>query len=111
MCARRALLVVALALAACRSEPLGFRRVTIGVATIEKIEPGLSQRHVTALLGEPFDRTPLDDGLELWRWSYREKETSSGSVVLVIDNEPRTEASHMAYVEFRAGRVTRAWRD
>ena len=100
-----------LALAGCQSAPLGAERVTIGVATIEKIEPGLSANHVVALLGEPLDKIPLDDGLELWKWSYRERTTPGGSVVLLIDNEPRTEKSHMAYVEFRGGRVTRAWRD
>jgi hypothetical protein len=95
----------------CQGRPLGSKRVTIGVATIEKIEPGLSRAHIVALLGEPLEKVPLEDELELWKWSYREKTTSGGSLVLLIDNEPRTEKSHMAYVEFRGGRVTRAWRD
>jgi hypothetical protein len=107
--------ILALALASvplgCKTSQLGPGTVTIGPTTIEKIEPGLSRPHVKALLGEPLERIQLEDDLELWKWSYREKKTSGGSVVFVIDNEPRTESRHMAYVEFNAGRVTRAWRD
>jgi hypothetical protein len=96
--------------ASCRSH-VDTEHVTIGATTIEKIEPGLSRPHVVALLGEPLEKIQLDEGLEMWKWSYREKKTSSGSLVFVIDNQPRTEKSHMAYVEFKAGKVTRAWRD
>jgi outer membrane protein assembly factor BamE (lipoprotein component of BamABCDE complex) len=105
------LLLLALYLAGCKSKQLGPGVVTIGPTTVEKIEPGLSRPHVKALLGEPLERIQLEGDLELWKWSYREKKTSGGSVVFVIDNEPRTESRHMAYVEFQGGRVTRAWRD
>ena len=109
---RAHLLLALLALAACKSEPIGTQRVVIGVETIDQIEPGLSRPHVTALLGEPLEKIQLvDDQIELWKWSYTEKRSPSGSIVLRIDNEPRTEDSHMCYVEFKNGRVTRAWRD
>lgn len=104
-------LVLVLAASGCKSKQLGPGVVMIGPTTIEKIEPGLSRPHVKALLGEPMERIQLEDGLELWKWGYRHKTTSGGSVVFVIDNEPRTESRHIAYVEFQGGRVTRAWRD
>ena len=104
-----AVLLVALgALAGCKSDQ---PRIVIGPETLVQIEPGTSRKFVVALLGEPTDKFLLDDGLELWKWGYREKKTSSGSVVYVIESTPRAQTEHGAYVQFRDGLVTKAWND
>lgn len=105
------LLAFALALGACKSEEIGAKNIVIGESTLEQIEPGTGRRFVLALLGEPMLKTPLEDERELWIWGYRLKESAGGSTVLIIDNAPRTERSHAAYVELDKGRVVRAWRD
>ena len=83
----------------------------VGTTTLEQITPGKDQQYVMALLGEPTHRTSLDDGTEIWRWSYSEKKRSSGHVLLLIDTDSSRESQHSAYVEFSGGQVVKAWRD
>ena len=67
---------------------------------------------VLATLGEPTARTPLDDGGELWKWSYRRTRSSSGSVFLLLDADNHTEQDGAAFVQFdSAGTVVKSWRD
>lgn len=104
-------LLAALALGGCQSRSLAMRHIDIGAQTLDRIEPGSGQKFVLALLGEPLEKVQLDDGLELWRWAMRERTTASGSVLFRIESEPSARADRRAYVEFKDGRVRRAWRD
>lgn len=103
--------IVALALSACQSRSLATRQIDIGPQTLERIEPGSGQKFVLALLGEPQEKVPLDDGMELWRWAMRERTTASGNVLFRIESEPNARTDRRAFVEFKGGRVRRAWRD
>jgi outer membrane protein assembly factor BamE (lipoprotein component of BamABCDE complex) len=102
---------IAFALSGCKSQELAARNIVIGTSTLDQIEPGSGRRFVIALLGEPMQKIPLEGDRELWTWGYHLRESSGGSTVLVIDNRPRTETTHAAFVEFDDGRVVRAWRD
>jgi outer membrane protein assembly factor BamE (lipoprotein component of BamABCDE complex) len=102
---------IALALTSCKSTELASRNIVIGTSTLDQIEPGSGRRFVIALLGEPMQKIPLEGDRELWTWGYIERESAGGSKVLIIDNRPRTETTHVAFVEFDDGRVVRAWRD
>jgi outer membrane protein assembly factor BamE (lipoprotein component of BamABCDE complex) len=104
-------LCLSAALAACRTSDLATKNIVIGTTTLEQIEKGCGRRFVIALLGEPMQKIDLGGDRELWTWGYREKESAGGASVLIIDNQPRTESSHAAYVELDGGRVLRAWRD
>ncbi|MBM3989825.1 MAG: hypothetical protein FJ298_02340 [Planctomycetes bacterium] len=105
------LLCLAAAFAACRASDLSTKNIVIGTTTLDQIEQGCGRRFVVALLGEPMQKIELGNDRELWMWGYREKDSAGGASVLIIDNQPRTEDSHAAYVEFDDGRVVRAWRD
>jgi len=100
-----------LMLAACRSSNLASKNIDIGPETIDRIEPGCGDKFVLALLGEPMSKVQLDDGMELWRWALRERRTSAGNIVYRIETDPNARAERRAYVEFKSGRVRRAWRD
>ncbi len=104
-------LLAAWLVGACQSRSLATRQIDIGAQTLDRIEPGSGHKFVLALLGEPLERVQLDDGMELWRWAMRERTTASGSVVFRIENNPAARADRRAYVEFKDGRVRRAWRD
>lgn len=103
--------ILALALSGCQSRSLATRHIDIGAETLDRIEPGSGQKFVLALLGEPQAKVQLDDGMELWRWAMRERSTASGSVLFRIESDPNARADRRAYVEFKGGRVRRAWRD
>ena len=84
----------------------------VGPETMAQIEPGTTrQDFVLATLGEPTSKNRLDDGSEIWRWEYRRKRSSSGSVFLLLDTDNHTEHDGAAYVQFRDGVVERSWRD
>jgi hypothetical protein len=100
-----------LALVACQSRTLATRHIDIGPETLERIEPGSGRKFVLAVLGEPLEKVQLDDGMELWKWALRERETANGGVLYRVESEPGARADRRAYVEFKDGRVRRAWRD
>ena len=101
-------LACAASLTACKSTAA---RVVIGPETLTQIEPGTSRKFVVALLGEPAEKVLLEGELELWKWGYAQKKSSSGSVVFVIDSTPIGQSGPYAYVQFAAGKVVKAWRD
>lgn len=83
----------------------------VGAETLSQIEPGQSQEYVVALIGEPTSKTALSDGTAIWRWSYREKKTSGGSVVFLIDTDSADESERSTYVQFENGAVSKKWQD
>src|SRR5690606_24826303 len=53
---------------------------------MEQIEPGKTTADFAlAVLGPPTNKSTLDDGSELWKYSYRKAKSSSGSVFLLLD--------------------------
>jgi len=84
----------------------------IGDQTISRVEPGeTSKDWVLAVFGEPTSRTPLGEGVEIWKWEYRRVQTSSGSVLFVFDSDNRSEQARNVYVEFEGDVVDAIWRD
>lgn len=79
--------------------------------TLSKVEPGMSSDDVQALLGEPTSRSIPEEGIDLWRWEYSRKETSSGAVFLVFATSNETENRGSVSVKFRDGVVTKTWRE
>src|SRR5262249_4578870 len=83
----------------------------VSAETLAHVEPGKSQEYVIAVLGDPTSKTSLSDGTEIWRWTWRERKTSSGAVLFVIDADKSSENEHSTYVEFRDGVVSKSWQD
>jgi outer membrane protein assembly factor BamE (lipoprotein component of BamABCDE complex) len=84
----------------------------ISSTTLRHIEPGTSRSDlVIALLGSPTVRTSLDDGTEIWRYEYRKRTRSSGSVFLLLNSANSTERDGAVFVVLRDGVVEKTWRD
>ena len=83
----------------------------ISKATFNKIEPGVTTKQwIEATLGEPTGKSTLDDGTDVWKWSYARVKSSSGSVLFLFGGSSTKATSGSAYVEMKDGLVTRAWR-
>ncbi len=83
----------------------------VGAETIAQIQPGKSKTYVLALLGEPTVKLDVGNNNELWKWSYTEHRTSSGSLLFIFGSTSEKESTSICYVEFTHEIVTRAWRD
>jgi outer membrane protein assembly factor BamE (lipoprotein component of BamABCDE complex) len=83
----------------------------VGPETLDKIEAGRNEAYVRALLGEPTERTVLEDGVELWRWTYSQVKRSQTGVIFVLGSKSSTEQQGAVHVEFKDGVVVDAWRD
>lgn len=79
--------------------------------TLKQIEPGKTTASwVRATLGQPSRVEKLEDGTELWRYTYTERKDSSGAVFLVFAGDDKKEISGTVFVEVKNGVVTRTWR-
>jgi outer membrane protein assembly factor BamE (lipoprotein component of BamABCDE complex) len=83
----------------------------IGNDTLAQIQAGKDMSYVTALIGDPTNKTVLDGGTEIWKWRYTERKNSSGTVIFLLSADNKTETSNTTYVEFKDGVVVKAWRD
>lgn len=80
-------------------------------STFSQIEPGKTTAGwVDATLGKPTSVSRLDDGTEIWKYSYSETRDSSGAVFLIFGGSNSTETHHTAFVEIKDGVVRKAWR-
>src|SRR5687768_9029881 len=78
----------------------------ISPKTLAQIEPGTTkQDFVVATLGTPTTKTTLDDGSEVWKYEYRKRTSSSGSVFLLLNTGNQTEKEGAVYVILRDGMV------
>jgi outer membrane protein assembly factor BamE (lipoprotein component of BamABCDE complex) len=95
-----------------RSSNLHRSGTYVDRSTFGQIKTGKSTRDfVTATLGEPQARTPLEKGGEIWRWSYVDRKAGSGHVFLLYDGSTTKETVHTYFVQFDAsGVVTKKWR-
>src|SRR5688572_24662206 len=79
--------------------------------TWRQIDEGeTSAAWVEATLGEPSERKRLDDGTEIWKWTYTEHKNSSGHVFLLFDGSSNKETQGAAIVELKDGIVVKKWR-
>jgi outer membrane protein assembly factor BamE (lipoprotein component of BamABCDE complex) len=83
----------------------------ISQETLDRIRPGNSEEYVRALLGEPSSRTPVEGGLQVWKWQYRTVKRTEGAVFLLVSSDQKVEEAGAVFVEFENGLVTRTWRD
>ncbi len=85
----------------------------VSAETLAQIQPGKSKEYVATVLGEPSSKNELSDGTgtEIWKWTWREKRSSSGAVFLIIDSDHSTEEERSTYVEFLNGVVSKSWQD
>ena len=79
--------------------------------TFDQIERGKTTAGwVKATLGEPSSRDTVENGSEIWKYSYSEKTSSSGAIFLIFGGSDRKEKQRVAYVEIKDGVVTNKWR-
>jgi len=84
----------------------------IGDQTVARIEPGKTTREwVLAVMDEPTSKSRLENGVEIWKWSYQRVKTSSGSVLFLVAGSGRDETIRNVYVEFEGDIVRQVWRD
>jgi outer membrane protein assembly factor BamE (lipoprotein component of BamABCDE complex) len=80
-------------------------------ATFDQIRPGrTTEGWVLATLGQPSQRTVLEDRTEVWKWSYTEHRSSSGHIFLLFSGSSQREDDRAAFVEIREGVVVKKWR-
>ena len=79
--------------------------------TFNKIEPGKTKAAwVKATLGDPDKRDEIENGHEIWKWSYTERKESTGAIFLIFGGHDESEIRGTAYVEIKDGVVTNKWR-
>jgi outer membrane protein assembly factor BamE (lipoprotein component of BamABCDE complex) len=79
--------------------------------TIRKVEPGRTDASwVLATFGKPSECTKLDNGRELWKYTYTEKTESSGYVLLLFGGHDEKNLAGKVFVEVADGVVTKCWR-
>ena len=108
------LLGVAVALPGCLISSRSRETQTgtyVSEATFNQIEPGVTTRQwVLGTLGEPSLKTRLENGEELWKWSYCKTKQSSGSLLFVFGGSSSTSTMGAAYIQFKDGLVAKSWR-
>ncbi len=83
----------------------------VSEATFNQIEPGVTTKQwVLGTLGEPSLKTNLENGEELWKWSYCKTKQSSGSLLFVFGGSSTSSTMGAAYVQFKDGIATKSWR-
>jgi outer membrane protein assembly factor BamE (lipoprotein component of BamABCDE complex) len=83
----------------------------ISDSTFDQIKPHeTTAGWVRATLGKPTSVDRLDDGTEIWKYSYSVRKESSGAVFLIFGGSSANEVEHTAFVQIKDGVVTKAWR-
>lgn len=96
----------------CSSSKTEYSGRYIGPETVRQIEPGKSKEEfVLAVLGTPTNRTNAADGSEVWKWDYRKKKRSSGSVFLLVNADNESESQGATYIVMRDHTVEKVWQD
>ena len=83
----------------------------ISPQTLGQIGPSQTKEYVLALLGEPTVKKPAGGTIEIWEWSWVQKQVTSGDLPLLVGTASNTESKHTAYVQFDNGTVAKVWRD
>jgi outer membrane protein assembly factor BamE (lipoprotein component of BamABCDE complex) len=84
----------------------------VSEATFDQIQPGVTTKAwIEGTLGQPSKKTTLDDGGEVWKWSFTKVKQSSGAILFIFGGSSTTTTGGSVYVEFGPnGVVRRAWR-
>ena len=83
----------------------------IADSTFDQIRPHeTTAAWVEATLGKPTSIAKLDDGTEIWKYTYSVRKESSGSVFLIFGGSNANEVDHTAFVQIKDGLVAKAWR-
>lgn len=92
-------------------ESESYSGTTVSAPTFDQIEPGKTTKAwVLGTLGEPSSKTDIDNGEELWKWSYTKTQKSNGYFLFVFGGSSEKSASGAAYVQIKDGLVTKKWR-
>jgi outer membrane protein assembly factor BamE (lipoprotein component of BamABCDE complex) len=79
--------------------------------TFDRIKAGeTTSGWVKATLGEPSSKEKVENGDEVWKYSYTEVHEGSGAIFLIFGGSDRKEKQRNAYVEFKEGVVSNKWR-
>jgi outer membrane protein assembly factor BamE (lipoprotein component of BamABCDE complex) len=79
--------------------------------TFSQIKPGnTSASWVKATLGDPDHKSAVDDGSEVWKYTYTIKKENNGAVFLIFGGHNEKEFTESAFIEFRNGVVVKTWR-
>ena len=90
-----------------------YEGTSISDELLERVNPGKTTGEwVEAVFGEPSKKTPLSDGTEIWRWTYKPVAQEVSVVSLFgggSEKEPKL-ASTTVYVQLRDGIVIDKWK-
>lgn len=66
---------------------------------------------ILAVLGEPDVKSPLRDGTEIWRWTYRpvEQQVSIVEIWGSTDKDPKL-ATRTVFIQLKDDQVIRKWK-
>jgi outer membrane protein assembly factor BamE (lipoprotein component of BamABCDE complex) len=83
----------------------------ISESTFKEIEPGkTTSAWVLAALGTPTDKTMVEPGHEMWKYTYKETKDSHGHVFLLFSGSDHKIKDGSVFVELKDGVVTKCWR-
>ncbi len=90
-----------------------YEGIYISDALLDRVdEDETTADWILAVFGEPTSRAELNDGTEIWKWSYTPKAQTASLLSLWggTQDEPRLQPSS-AYLQLRNGKVIDKWRD
>ena len=83
----------------------------ISETTFRQIEPGkTTSSWVMATLGTPTEKSTVDPGHEMWKYTYKETKDSQGYVFLLFGGNDHKVTDGTVFVELKDGVVTKCWR-
>lgn len=83
----------------------------ISEETLKKVEPGkTTSTWVLATFGEPSEKSSIEKGEELWKYTYKETKDSDGFVFLLFGGSDHKVTGGQVFVELKDGVVTKCWR-
>ncbi len=79
--------------------------------TFSQIEPGVTtEAWIKGTLGAPTTKTTLEDGSELWKYTYTRTKHSNGSLLFIFKGSSHSSSGGSVYVQLKDGIVVKHWR-
>jgi outer membrane protein assembly factor BamE (lipoprotein component of BamABCDE complex) len=83
----------------------------VSESALQSIEPGkTTAAWVRATLGSPDERTEVERGHEVWKYTYKETRDSDTFIFLIFAGSDHKTKDGAAFVEIKDGVVTKTWR-
>jgi outer membrane protein assembly factor BamE (lipoprotein component of BamABCDE complex) len=80
-------------------------------ATLNQVQPGKTTvSWIRATLGPPTVVEKLEDGTQIWKYNYTERQDSSGTVFIFFAGNDVKETAGTVFIEIKDGIVRRTWR-